>query len=364
MKLREIAGALNAEVELGDIAVETELRRVAKIEEAVEGDITFVANPKYQRFLGTTRASAVIVSKDLPATEREPGHRPTLLRVPDPYVAFLKTLILFQPPKDPLPPGIHPTAVIDPTATLGKDVRIGAHVVLGELCRIGDGSMISHGTVLGEGVEVGEATLIYQNVSVREGCRIGSRVIIHPGVVVGSDGFGFAPKPDGTFEKIPQLGIVVIEDDVEIGANCTLDRATMGETRVKKGAKLDNLIQVAHNVVIGENTVIAAQAGISGSTRIGKNNMIGGQVGFTGHIDIADGTKIGAQSGVHRSITEPGGTYFGYPAQPHRLAFRIQGAVAQLPDLLVTVRELKTRIQRLEQEIAVLTSGETPRKPQ
>jgi UDP-3-O-[3-hydroxymyristoyl] glucosamine N-acyltransferase len=363
MKLRDIAGALNAEIEIGDFTEETELRRIAKIEEAAEGDITFVANPKYQRFLGTTRASAVIVAKDLPSVERAAGHRPTLLRVRDPYVSFLKTLILFEPPKDPLPPGIHPTAVIDPSAVLGADVRVGAHVVIGEKCRIGERSMIGHGTVLNEGVEIGTDSLLYQNVSVREGCRIGSRVIIHSGVVIGSDGFGFAPKPDGTYEKIPQLGIVVIEDDVEIGANCTLDRATMGETRIKKGVKLDNLIQVAHNVVIGENTVIAAQAGISGSTKIGKNNMIGGQVGFTGHIEIADNTKIGAQSGIHRSILEPGGTYFGYPAQPHRQAFRIQGAITQLPDLLVTVRELKATIERLEKEIAGLKQQLSPRNP-
>jgi UDP-3-O-[3-hydroxymyristoyl] glucosamine N-acyltransferase len=211
--------------------------------------------------------------------------------------------------------------------------------------------MVCSGVILADGVEIGAGTLIHPHVTVREGCRIGSNVIVHSGTVVGSDGFGFAPRPDGSFEKIPQLGIVVIEDDVEIGANCAIDRATIGETVIRKGAKLDNLIQVAHNVVIGENTVIAAQTGISGSTKIGRNNMIGGQVGFTGHIEIADNTKIGAQSGVHRSVKTPGQTLFGYPAYPHREAMRMQGAITQLPDLRNTVIELKKTIERLEKEI-------------
>ncbi|MBI5471126.1 MAG: UDP-3-O-(3-hydroxymyristoyl)glucosamine N-acyltransferase [Ignavibacteriae bacterium] len=342
MKLRDVAALLNGEVE-GD--GELEIVRVAKIEEAGGGDISFLANPKYQKYLESTRASAVIVANNLQVSA---GHKLALLRVNDPYVSFLKILQHFNPPVDPLPVGIHPTAVIAASAVLGENVRVGAHVVVGERVRIGDGAMVSHNVVLGDDVAVGENSLLYPNITVYNGCRIGARVIIHAGTTIGSDGFGFAPKPDGTYEKIPQLGIVVIEDDVEIGANCTIDRATLGETRIKRGAKLDNLIQVAHNVVIGENTVSAAQAGISGSTKIGKNCMIGGQVGFTGHLEIADGTKIGAQSGVHRSIDQPNTTIFGYPAFPQRQAFRIQGAIAQLPDLLQTVRELQKRIQQLE----------------
>ncbi|MEK9137762.1 MAG: UDP-3-O-(3-hydroxymyristoyl)glucosamine N-acyltransferase, partial [Bacteroidota bacterium] len=305
MKLRDIAALLNAEL-VGNDAVE--IRRVAKIEEAVEGDISFIANPKYTRFLSTTRASAVLIGKKFDAAEGGTLPLPVLLRVDDPYASFLKVLVTFHPPKDPFTPGIHPTAVIASSAKLGTDVRIGAFAVIGESCSIGEKAMIGHGTVLGDDVTIGAQSLLYSNVTVREGCVIGSRVILHSGVVVGSDGFGFAPQPDGTYEKIPQLGIVVIEDDVEIGANTTIDRATMGETRIKKGVKLDNLIQVAHNVVIGENTVSAAQAGISGSTKIGKNVMIGGQVGLTGHLEIADNTKIGAQSGVHHSINQPGKT--------------------------------------------------------
>lgn len=353
MKLRDIAALLHAET-VGNDAMD--IRGVAKIEEATEGEIAFIANPKYTKFLGTTRASAVIVSRKLEVAGNG-ASLPTLLRVDDPYASFLKVLVTFNPPGDPLPPGVHHTAVIAPSAHLGADVRIGAFVVVGERCSIGDRTMIAHGTVIGDDAKIGSTSLLYANVTVREGCIIGSRVIIHSGVVVGSDGFGFAPRPDGTFEKIPQLGIVVIEDDVELGANTTIDRATLGETRIKKGVKLDNLIQVAHNVVIGENTVSAAQAGISGSTKVGKNTMIGGQVGITGHLEIADGTKLGAQSGIHHSIHQPGKTFFGSPAYPQREAFRIQGAVAQLPDLLNTVRELQKKVEMLEKEILRLRSA-------
>ncbi len=350
MKLRDIAAFLHAEIETaGNDAVE--ITRVAKIQEAADGDITFLANPKYAKYVGTTRASAIIVGRDFQISngERQPGL--CFVRVDDPYSSFLKVLQELNPPPEPLPPGIHSTAIIASTAVIGKAVRIGAYVVVGEMCRIGDGGMLSHGVVLGEGVSIGERALLYPNVTVREGCTIGARVIIHSNTTIGSDGFGFAPRPDGTFEKIPQLGIVVIEDDVEIGANCAVDRATMGETRIMKGAKLDNLIQVAHNVVIGENTVIAAQTGISGSTIIGKNVMIGGQVGLTGHLEIADRTKLGAQSGIHHSIHKPGMTFFGSPAYPQREAFRIQGVISQLPELLATVRELKQTIEKLEKEI-------------
>lgn len=357
MKLRDIARMLHAEVE-GDDGLD--IRRVAKIEEAGEGDISFVANPKYARFLTSTRASAVIVGRNLAAPGRSspevkpetpvPGARPALVRVEDPYTSFLFVLQAFNPPQPPLPSGIHATAVVDPSAQMGSDVRVGAHVVVGPRCRIGDGTMLSHNVVIGSDVEIGAGTLLYPNVAVGDGCRIGARVVVQPGAVIGSDGFGFAPMPDGSYKKIPQLGIVVIDDDVEIGANCTVDRATMGETRIGKGTKLDNLIQVAHNVVIGEHTVIAAQTGISGSTKIGSHCMVGGQVGFTGHIEIADGTKIGAQSGVHRSISEKGTTIFGYPAYPQRQALRMAGAMPQLPDLLVTVRALKEEIEELKKQ--------------
>jgi UDP-3-O-[3-hydroxymyristoyl] glucosamine N-acyltransferase len=348
MKLRDIAVLLYAELD-GD--GDRDIRRVAKIEEAGDGDITFIANPRYRKHFETTAASAVIVGKDFPAITQPGGPRPAILRVADPYASFLKVLVTFHPPPEPMPPGIHPTAVIAASASLGEGVRIGPHAVVAHRCAIGKGSMIGAGVVLGDGVTVGAECIIYPLVSVREGCTLGNRVILQPGVVIGSDGFGFAPRPDGSYEKIPQLGIVVIEDDVEIGANTTVDRATMGETRIRQGAKLDNLIQVAHNVAIGEHTVIAAQTGISGSTRIGNRVMIGGQVGFTGHLEIADRTRFGAQAGVHRSITEPGTTVFGSPALPQREAFRIQGAVTQLPELLTTIRTLQQKVEELERRL-------------
>ena len=362
MRLRDIAAMLGGEIDpqgRSPEAADMDIARVAKIEEAGQGDITFLANPKYTKYLSQTHASAVIVARDLQEPPPPGGMLPVLVRVADPYVSFLKVLVAMHPPGPPLPEGIHPTAVVAASAVLGEGVRLGAYAMIGERTRVGARSMIGHGSILAEDVQLGEDSVLYQNVTVREGCRIGSRVIVQPGAVIGSDGFGFAPRADGTYEKIPQLGIVVIEDDVEIGANTTIDRATLGETRIGRGAKLDNLIQIAHNVVVGPHTVIAAQSGISGSTRLGSHCMIAGQVGFTGHLEIADRTKIGAQSGIHRSITEPGRAYFGTPAWPQREAFRIQGAITQLPDTLAEVRELKKKIAELEAQLARRAEGES-----
>lgn len=345
MRLSDIAALVQGEIE-GENGLEIE--RLAKIEDAEAGDMTFLANPKYTRYLPSTHASAILVAKNVEFKELSQRSTPlTLVRVDDPYGAFAKLIDVFHPQGASLPVGVHSTAVVPKSAVLGKDVAIGAHVVLGERCRIGDGVVLWHGTVLGDDVEVGERTVLYANVTVREQCKIGKRVLIHSGTVVGSDGFGFAPKADGTYEKIQQRGIVVIEDDVEIGANCTIDRSTIGETRIKRGAKLDNLIQVAHNVVIGENTVIAAQTGVSGSTKIGSGCVIAGQVGLVGHIQIADHTTIGAQSGIHKSVSGSGKTYFGSPALELRERLHIEGALRQLPELLQTVRELQKKIEEL-----------------
>jgi UDP-3-O-[3-hydroxymyristoyl] glucosamine N-acyltransferase len=345
MTIREIAALLGGQVEGDD---STEIRGVAKIDQAGEGDITFLANPKYTRYLGSTRASAVIVGKTLSLEETGPA-RPVLVRVDDPYVCFLKVLVTFHPPEPFLPPGIHPSAVIHPEASLAPDVRVGAGAVLGRRVTVGRGSMVGHGVILCDGVTVGEECLFHPGVLVREGCIIGSRVILQPGAVIGSDGFGFAPTASGAYDKIPQLGIVVLEDDVEIGANTTVDRATLGETRIRRGTKLDNLIQIAHNVTVGEHTVMAAQAGVSGSTKIGSHCMVGGQVGFTGHIEIGDRIKVGAQSGVHHSLTTPGG-YLGYPALPQREAMRVMASLTHLPGALAELRELKARVEQLERE--------------
>ncbi|MDZ7330436.1 MAG: UDP-3-O-(3-hydroxymyristoyl)glucosamine N-acyltransferase [candidate division KSB1 bacterium] len=336
LSLAEIASLVQGELE-GDGSII--IRGVAKIETASPGEITFLSNPKYAKYVETTQAAAILVSHDFPATDRP------VIRTKNPYFAFLKVLQVFHPPLVTVAEGVHPTAIVDATAQLGKNVRIGPRVVIDRDCKIGDEVVIHPGVVLGPEVEIGHHTLIYANVTVRERVKIGSNVIIHSGTVIGSDGFGFAREGQQYF-KIPQVGTVIIEDDVEIGANCAIDRATLGATVIHRGAKLDNLIQVAHNVEIGENTVIAAQTGISGSTKIGKNVMIGGQVGFVGHIEIGDNTVIGAQSGVSKSLPQ-NSTYFGYPARPMMQAKREEAALRRLPDLLKRVSELEARLESL-----------------
>jgi UDP-3-O-[3-hydroxymyristoyl] glucosamine N-acyltransferase len=349
MRLSELVRAIGGEL----VGSDAEIERVAKIEDAAAGEITFLANPKYKKHLATTAASAVLIAADAEFEELRRRTTPlAVVRVRDPYRAFLTLIDRFHPPLPPLPRGIHPTAVVAGSAVIHPDAALGACVVIGDHCRIGAGTAIYPGTVLGESVEIGAGSTLYANVTVREQCILGDRVIIHSGAVIGSDGFGFAPTEEGTYEKIPQRGRVVIEDDVEIGANCAIDRATIGETRVMRGAKLDNLVQIAHNVVVGAHTVIAAQTGISGSTRLGEHCALGGQVGLTGHITIADHTTIGAQSGVPKSITVPGKTYMGYPAREIRTTWRIDAALAQLPELLDEVRRLEQRLKELEDRLS------------
>lgn len=344
MTVEEIASWLNGEV-IGDRNVE--ISRVAKIEDAGAGDLTFLANPKYERYLATTRASAVLVSKKHDVRVSTDHGSVTFIKVDDPYVGFLRVLDRLTPKVDPFPEGIHPTAVVTKTAHIGRNVVIGAYAVIDEGATIGDNTKISHGCIIGRDAQVGSGCLLYPRVTVYHRCRIGDRVTIHSGTVVGSDGFGFAPKPDGTYEKIPQLGIVVIEDDVEIGSNCSIDRATIGETTIRRGVKIDNLVQIGHNCTVGENTVIAAQTGLAGSTKIGKHVMVGGQVGFAGHMEIADHSIIMAQSGVTKSLPKPGGTYFGYPAKEINKAHRMEAALRSLPELVREVRELQQRVAQL-----------------
>jgi len=334
----ELSLAAIAELVQGDLDGDGSIRihGVAKIEEAKEGELSFIANPKYARFIESTNASAIIVGKDFPGCAR------AVIRTQNPYFSFLKVLRLFHPPQQLLAAGIHPTAVIDDAAQIGASTRIGAHVFIGKNCTIGEKVTIHPGVVLGPDVEVGDNTIIYANVVVREAVRIGKNVIIHSGTVIGSDGFGFA-REGQQYHKIPQVGTVIIEDDVEIGANCAIDRATLGATILRKGVKLDNLIQIAHNVEVGENTVIAAQTGISGSTKLGKNNVIGGQVGFVGHIEVGDNVTIGAQSGVTKNIPA-GSVYFGYPARPIMKAKREEAALRKLPALLKKIAELQERL--------------------
>lgn len=344
MRLSEIAEIVGGRITGNPDA---EIAGLAKIEEAGTGQITFLANPKYRKHVASTAASAILIADgEDPATL---GHKPgtSLVQVADPYGSFRKLLDVFLPPPPPPVPGIDRTAVIAPTASVGRNVSIGAYVIVGEKCRIGDGTVVAHGVFLDRGVEIGESTVVLENAVIKAHCRIGQRVLIHPGAVIGSDGFGFTPDASGKYVKIPQRGIVVVEDDVEIGANCTIDRATLGETRIGRGVKLDNLVHVAHNVTIGENTVIAAQSGIAGSTDVGRNCVFAGQVGVVGHVRIADRVTVGAQGGVSRSLTGEGQTYSSSPAKEHHRALRMEGALRQLPDYLTEFRKLRDDLDRL-----------------
>lgn len=320
----------------GDVII----RGTAKLETAGEGDIAFLTNPRYKDSLKDTRATAVIIDKKIQVESPIPT-----IRAEDAYYWFLQFFLLFNPPQKLIEPGVHPTAVVDSSAKLGDEVAVGAGVVIGKKVSIGRGTRILPGGVVMDGVSIGEDCLLYPLVSVRENCSIGSRVIIHNGAVIGSDGFGFAPQ-GGVFHKIPQVGRVIIEDDVEIGANCTLDRGSLGDTIVRRGAKLDNLVHLAHNVEVGESTVMAAQAGISGSTKIGHHVMVGGQVGTVGHIRIGDFAQIGAQSGVSKNVPEKE-IVFGYPARPIMRTKRIEAVINQLPELMKRIRELEKEVEKL-----------------
>lgn len=312
MKLSEIAKIVNGKL-TGD---NVEIVGVGKIESARGNEITFLANPLYEKYFSDTDAGAVLVYRNFNPKKFKRTKSISLVKVEDPYLAFLKLLDVFSPKTDHLVRGIDPTAVISESAEILPEVtRIGANCFIGEMVKLGKNATLHPNVVLMTGVQAGDDVLIYPNVTVYPGCKIGNRVIIHSGTVIGSDGFGQARNPDGTYQKIPQKGIVVIGDDVEIGANCSIDRATIGETIISKGVKLDNQIQIAHNVEIGENTVIAAQSGVAGSTKIGKNCLLGGKVGVVGHISICDGVTITAATNVSKSITKPG-VYSGYRAQP------------------------------------------------
>lgn len=323
---------------------------VAKIEEAQPGDLVFLSNPKYEEHLYHTRATIAIVNADFTPQQPLPQGL-TLVRVENAYQAFASLLDLYVANK-PKKSGISPLASIHPTAQVGENVYIGDYAVIDENAEIGAGSEIWPHVYIGDRVRIGRECKLYPGVKIYEECEIGNNVIVHGGTVIGGDGFGFAPTEEGTFQKIPQIGNVVIEDHVEIGSNSAIDRATMGSTRIKRGSKLDNLIQIAHNVVIGENTVMAAQVGIAGSTKVGSNVMMGGQVGIVGHITIADGVKIGSQSGIPNNILTPGVTVFGTPAYPGLEGHRIQASVKQLPALRKQIAELVKQVNALEAQLA------------
>jgi len=346
MKLIEIAKFLNGEL-IGD--PDTQIRGLAKIQSASTGELTFLANPKYGKFLESTKASAILISK----TQQSPDINH--IKVDDPYLSFLEVLRLFYPIKDPDYNGMHPAAVVANTAEIGKNVQIGPNVYIGENAKVGDNSIIYPNCVLLDNAQIGMNCRFYPRVSIREGCRVGNNVIIHDGTVIGSDGFGFAPDGE-KYKKIPQMGIVVIEDDVEIGANTTIDRATIGETIIKKGCKIDNLVQIAHNVEIDINTVVAAQTGVSGSTKVGKHVTIAGQVGTVGHIEIGDNAILAAKSGISKNVPA-GEVWFGYPATTIMKQKKIEASLRHLPEMSKKVNKLIKQLEELEKKLNLLGGG-------
>ncbi len=318
-----------------------------KIEEAGEGQLAFLANPKYEEYLYSTKASVIIVNK---TQETRQPVKATLIRVPDAYSAFARLLQQYQEIIQNQLTGIQQPSYIQPTAKLGDNVFIGAFAYIGNAVVIGNNTKIYPGAFIGDDVIIGEGTTIHPGVKIYHDCVIGSHVTIHGGTIIGGDGFGFAQQADGQYKKVPQIGNVVVEDYVEIGSNTSIDRATIGSTLIRKGAKLDNLIQIAHNVEIGDHTVIAAQAGISGSTKIGRNAMIGGQAGIVGHLQIADGSKINAQSGVAKSIKKENMAVTGSPAFDYSSALKSQALSRRLPELEKRITELEKLIQQLISE--------------
>ncbi|HET9571739.1 MAG TPA: UDP-3-O-(3-hydroxymyristoyl)glucosamine N-acyltransferase [Bacteroidales bacterium] len=338
---KQIASFLSGEIEGNpDVLVHT----LSKIEEGVKGSLTFLANPKYTAFIYTTQASVVLVNKSFVP---EQPVQATLIHVDDPYSSLAVLLSMVSQAKKNKK-GIDSQTSISATASLGENVYIGAFAVIGENAKIGDNTQLHAQVYVGDGVTIGSDCVIYQGVKIMDDCVIGNGCILQPGAIIGSDGFGFAPQGSGDYQKIPQIGNVIIEDNVEIGANTTVDRATMGSTIIRKGVKLDNLIQIAHNVEIGENTVIAAQTGISGSTKVGINCMIGGQVGMAGHLRIADGAMIGAQSGVTNSINDTSHAYFGSPAINNKKFARSFAIYKQLPDLNLEIGALRKELDALK----------------
>lgn len=317
----------------------------AKIEEGTEGAISFLSNPKYTHYLYDTKSSIVIVNDDL---ELEKDVDATLIRVKNAYESIAKLLQIYEASK-PKKTGVAPQAYIAPSAKLGNNCYVGPFAYVGEGAEIGDGCQIYPHAVIGDNVKVGTNCIFYPNTTIYQGCKIGNNVTIHAGSVIGADGFGFAPGADG-YDKIPQIGIVVIEDNVEIGANTCVDRSTMGATVIHKGVKLDNLVQVAHNVEIGENTVMSAQVGIAGSTKVGSWCMFGGQVGLAGHITIGDKTFLGAQSGVPGSL-KGGEELIGTPPMNPRAYFKSQAIFRRLPDMYKDLNDAKKKIEELNEKI-------------
>ena len=342
IKLQEIAKQINGKITGDEGFIVSGL---AKIDEAKNGELTFLYHPAYDKYFQSTKASAILVKNGFDKTRNDINY----IETEYPEKAFFTLIRSYFIPKFELD-GIDKTAFVHPSAVIGKGSVLGKNVVISAGCKIGENVKIFHNTALLNDVEVGDGSLIFQNVSIRENCKVGKRAVIHPGVVIGSDGFGFNPDEKGIYHKIPQVGNVVIGDNVELGANVTIDRASLGSTVIKSGVKVDNLVQIAHNVTIGENTVISSQSGISGSTKVGKNCILAGQVGLVGHIEIADNTILLAQSGISKSIKKSG-KYFGSPAKELSTALRLEAHLRNLPEYAERIKELENQIKALKEEI-------------
>jgi UDP-3-O-[3-hydroxymyristoyl] glucosamine N-acyltransferase len=335
--LAELAARLGCRLE-GDGTIE--IARVASLDEAGPGDVTFLANPKYAQAAQRTRASAVILAEDAPAVPC------AMLRAGQPYRSFAEALMVLGRDERPAA-GVHPAALVAPDARLGEEVAIGPFVVVGGGAEIGDRVVLHPHVVVGSGVRIGADSVLHARVSIRERSILGARVVIQDGAVIGSDGFGFVTDPDGVHHKIPQQSRVVIEDDVEIGANTTIDRPAVGETRIGRGTKIDNLVQIAHGVKIGSHALLAAQVGIAGSTRVGDHVVLAGQVGVAGHLTLGDRARATAQTGIPNSV-EPGALVSGYPAIDNREWLKASAIFRHLPELRKQVRDLLARLEALE----------------
>lgn len=341
---RTVANFLKGEI-VGNPDVE--VTDIAKIEEAKPGTLAFLANPKYNKYLYETQASIVLVNKSL---EIEKEVKATLIKVDDAYQSFASLLELYEQSK-PVKEGIEKDCFISNSAIIGQKVYIGTYAYIDNNSKIGNNVKIYPQAFIGENVIIGDNTVIYPGVKIYSECRIGANCVIHAGAVIGADGFGFAPNSENNYKKVPQIGNVLIEDYVEIGANTTIDRATMGSTIIRKGVKIDNLIQIAHNVEIGENTVMAAQTGIAGSTKVGRDCMFGGQVGLSGHLNVANGVKIAAQSGVNSSLNQENATFMGTPAMDYSSFIKSFVLFRNFPKLVNQISALEKELKELKEKI-------------
>jgi len=342
IKISEIASLVGGKL-TGNADVT--INSVARIDEAKKGDLTFLYLPAFEKYLQSTGASAILVKPDFNKSRDDISY----IEVDSPENAFAAVIINYFSPKIELQ-GIDSTSFVHQSSSLGKNVALGRNVVVGANCKIGDNVKIFHNSVILENVEIDNDTIIFQNVSIREECKIGKNVIIHAGAVIGADGFGYQKDDKGVYHKVPQIGNVVIEDDVEIGANTTIDRAALGSTVIKKGVKIDNLVQIAHNVIVGSNTVMSAQSGVSGSVKIGSNVIVAGQVGIAGHLEIADNVILMAQSGVPKTISKPG-LYFGSPSKEAKTAKILEAHFRNFPEYVERIKKLEEEIKKLKEEV-------------